>query len=175
MTRGTARRPFAGWIAEEARESLVRASALNHPLETGGILTGVLVNGRPWITHVKEIPSEAAGHRTYVLPAGETSRAVDVIRGSDYRVGYLGDWHSHPANVGASPLDIRTLKQSSNSGDVRAPLLVVVRRKSAGTYVLDTHQWVRNRSRPVELVDSGPLPRLLADRRPRPRTTASHG
>jgi proteasome lid subunit RPN8/RPN11 len=176
VTRRNIRRgAFAGWIAEEARELLIRASAINHPLETGGILAGVLVNGRPWITHVKEIPSRARDHSTYILPAGETSRAVEALRGPDYRVGYLGDWHSHPANLVASGLDLRTLKQSSKDGDVRTPLLVVVRRESVGSYVLDVHQWVHNRPRRVELVDSGPLPPSGNDQRPRRRTAAHRG
>ena len=176
MTRRTDRHDaFAGWIVEEARELLVRASAMSHPLETGGILAGVLVNGRPWITHVKEIPSSAPDHSTYVLPAGETSRAVEALRGSDYRVGYLGDWHSHPSNVGMSPVDIRTLKQSANDGDISAPLLIVVRRENAGTYVVDAHQWARNRQRRVELADSGPLPQPGNDHQPRLRTAARRG
>ena len=136
-------------------------------METGGILAGVLVNGRPWVTHVKEIPSKTRNHSSYVLPAGETSRGVESLRGSDYRVGYLGDWHSHPANIGASPLDIRTLKQSARNGDTRTPLLIVVRREGVGIYVIDAHEWVRSRSRHVELTDSGPLPPVSSAQRPR--------
>ncbi len=155
-----ARLSLSGWITEEAKELLLVASAASHPLETGGIVAGVFVEGRPWITHVKEIPSRVSGHSSYVLPAGKTSPAVAALRASDPRVGYLGDWHSHPANVGASSLDFRTLRQSSQAKDVRAPLLVVVRRDILGTYALDVHAWARIRSRRVHLADSGPLPGL---------------
>lgn len=167
MSTTASRGKVAGWISEEAKELLIRASASSHPMETGGILAGVLVNGRPWVTHVKEIPSKTRNHSSYVLPAGETSRGVESLRGSDYRVGYLGDWHSHPANIGASPLDIRTLKQSARNGDTRTPLLIVVRREGVGIYVIDAHEWVRSRSRHVELTDSGPLPPVSSAQRPR--------
>jgi proteasome lid subunit RPN8/RPN11 len=176
VTRRIGRRgTFGGWITEDARELLIRTSAMSHPLETGGILAGVLVNGRPWITHVKEIPSRARDHSTYVLPAGETTRAVEALRGSDDRVGYLGDWHSHPANVGTSSLDIRTLKQSSVTGDVHAPLLVVVRRERVGSYLIDAHQWAHNHPRRLELADAGPLPQFPNDLRARPRTAGRRG
>jgi len=148
----------AGWIAEEAKELLIRASAGSHPLETGGILAGVLVNGRPWVTHVREIPSQTRNHTTYVLPAGETSGAIEVLRRSDSRVGYLGDWHSHPADVGASHLDLRTLKLSASNGDVRAPLLVIVRRQTAEGYLIEAHEWSSKGPRRLRLAESGPLP-----------------
>jgi JAB domain-containing protein similar to deubiquitination enzymes len=148
----------AGWIAEEAKVLLIRASVGSHPLETGGILAGVLVNGRPWVTHAKEIPSQTPNHTTYVLPAGETSNAIEVLRRSDSRVGYLGDWHSHPADVGASQLDLRTLKLSAINGDVRAPLLVIVRRQTAEGYVIEAHEWSSKGPRRLKFADSGPLP-----------------
>ena len=175
MSRIKGRGKVAGWISEDAKELLIRASATSHPTETGGILAGVLVNGRPWVTHAKEIPSKARNHSNYVLPAGETSRGVESLRGSDYRVGYLGDWHSHPANIGASPLDIRTLKQSARSGDIRTPLLIVVRREGVGTYVIDAHEWVRNRSCQLELTNSGPLPPVSRAQRSQLQAGRRHG
>lgn len=153
-----ARRNFSGWITEDAKELLIDASARSHPIETGGIIAGVFVDGRPWITHVKEIPSDERGHATYVIPAGETSPALAALRASDARVGYLGDWHSHPANVGASSLDFGTMKWLTHDGDVPAPLLVIVRRDNVEGYVVETHQWGRHRSRRVQLAKSGPLP-----------------
>ena len=170
-----ARFSLSGWITEEAKELLFEASAASHPLETGGIVAGVLVEGRPWITHVKEIPSQVSGHSSYMLPAGKTSPAVAALRASDPRVGYLGDWHSHPANVGASSLDLRTLRRSSQDNDAHAPLLVVVRRDKLGSYALDVHAWARIRSRRVHLADSGPLPRNSIDGSQRRSRSRSRG
>lgn len=155
-----ARIGLSGWITEEARYLLFDACAASHPFEIGGIVAGVLVEGRPWITHVKEIPSQVSGHSSYVLPAGKTSPAVAALQAIDPRVGYLGDWHSHPADAGASSLDFRTLRQTSQDNDARMPLLIIVRRGRLGIYSLDVHAWARIQSRRVHLADSGPLPGL---------------
>ena len=63
------------------RDVTVRA----HPRETGGILVGVSVDGRPWVTHACEVRSLDAGPAHYVLPAGATrseARSLAAFRSS---------------------------------------------------------------------------------------------
>src|SRR3989442_1604254 len=79
------------------REAAVHA----HPRETGGILLGVWTEGRPWVTHACELRSPDAGPAHYVLPAGATCNLVEQMQRIDSRVGYLGDWHTHPIDAAA--------------------------------------------------------------------------
>lgn len=55
-------------------------------------------------------------------------------------VGYVGDWHSHPANVAASSRDIKQLREDSRDYN-EALALVVVRHNGS----LDTRLALRGR------------------------------
>src|SRR5438309_6929742 len=92
-------------LAELAADKLVERSGSAAPFETGGILLGILGDGKPWIVRAIEIPSGAPAPQAYELPAGVTQCAVREARIEDPRLGYLGDWHSHPADSAASGID----------------------------------------------------------------------
>jgi proteasome lid subunit RPN8/RPN11 len=151
------------WVCESAAKSLLDAATTAHPAETGGILVGVLVGTRPWVTHAVEIKSSGSSAIYYELPAGVRHRVVAELRKQDHRLGYLGEWHSHPADVGPSRTDIASLRQIAadpTSGCAR-PLLIVARR-TQDHYRLDAGQLVQ-RIRRVRLVTCGPLPRSSAE------------
>lgn len=102
------------WVSEAARDALMAAADAANPDETGGVLVGVVLKrgedtGRPWVTHAVEVPSRKSDRNHYELPAGARRRVVMRLRKSDSRLGYLGDWHSHPVNVGPSPTDIESI------------------------------------------------------------------
>jgi len=105
------------------------------PHETGGILLGVLADGRRWVAAVREIPSAHPERDRYQVPAGVTNGLVLEARRLDPRLGYLGDWHSHPADSGASGVDLATylrlLRHALSRGET-TPLLVVARRAVDG-------------------------------------------
>ncbi|MGE2836009.1 Mov34/MPN/PAD-1 family protein, partial [Mycobacterium sp. SMC-4] len=94
-------------LAESARATLTAAAAHAHPCETGGILIGVLADGHPWVTAAIEIATTDRGRARYRIPGGATHAAVQRSRATDDRLGYLGDWHTHPADAGPSPTDRR--------------------------------------------------------------------
>lgn len=126
-------------LAESAAEELIKRSGSSIPFETGGILLGMLGDGEPWIVRAIEIPSATPAPRAYKLPAGVTKAAVGEARKKDPRLGYLGDWHSHPADAAASGIDIRTYLRSlwfAFRQTEQLPLLVIVRLTSSG-WVLD--------------------------------------
>lgn len=98
-----------------------------HPHETGGLLLGWWDDGLPVVTDAVELADQrATGNRWTRQPqaAQEALAAARARAAPD--VGYIGDWHSHPADVGPSGRDLRQLKQDSADYD-NALALVVVR------------------------------------------------
>ena len=72
------------------------------------------------------IPSTAS-------PAGLTTPAVLRARTADHRLGYLGDWHSHPHDVGHSRTDLASLALISIKMPLQPnPTQIVVRRTDHG-------------------------------------------
>jgi proteasome lid subunit RPN8/RPN11 len=148
------------WISEQARTAMVTAATRAHPRETGGVLVGVLADGRgagrPWVTHAVEVSSPRSGRTRYELPAGARQRVVKSLRRQDARLGYLGDWHSHPINLDPSRTDATAVASISATGDCPRPLLFVLRRATSG-YEIDGRQWTGVSLRRLRVLDAGPL------------------
>jgi proteasome lid subunit RPN8/RPN11 len=165
------------WLSEEAEAIITDSGRAAHPRETGGVLIGVLAGSRPWVTDAVHVPSRHSTGNTYEIPAGARRRAVEKARQKDPRVGYLGDWHSHPADVGPSQCDQTTM--ASIAADARAgcsrPLLLVLRRAQA-EYAIDARQWTGGALRVLRVVRAGALapdgprrPRRRLPRIPKPK------
>lgn len=156
---GSSRR-WRAWLTEAARAELARSASGAHPRETGGILVGVHTSGsRPWIVHAVEIPSTNSGNAHYVVPPRHRGRVVERLRRHhDPRLGYLGEWHSHPLDVSASDTDLDSMRRIA--GDPTAgsprPVLLVARRVSTG-YELDAVQIDKKSVRQLDLIPAGPL------------------
>lgn len=149
------------WLSDEAREVMISAAATAHAQETGGVLVGVVLGrgrgaGRPWVTQAVEMSSRKSGPSHYELPVGARERAVKRLRKNDSRLGYLGDWHSHPADVAPSSTDAGSIASISMTGDCRRPLLFVVRRLDDG-YKIDARQWTGTALRRLQVRGSGTL------------------
>lgn len=123
------------YVTEAAQQALLAAAAKSHPLETGGILIGVRAEGRPCVTLAIEVTTDDRSERHYRLPAGETKKRVTEARLLDPRVGYLGEWHSHPADVGPSGQDRGAMRALSYVLSSPFPLLIIVRRGESGDYL----------------------------------------
>lgn len=134
------------------------AAARAHPRETGGILVGVWVEGRPWVTHAWEVKSRESGPAHYVLPAGTTRGLVEELRRADPRLGYLGDWHTHPMDAPTSGVDRQTLRRLTgavNSDD--GEILLLVARRRFRDYVIDAYLADRRGVQPASIVRTGDL------------------
>lgn len=156
--KGQRARSFRLLIAEQAIETAISASRNAAPFETGGLLAGVETPDGLWVTDVIEIQTERRSRRAFVIPVRTTRARIDERRSVDARVGYIGDWHSHPQNLGASLLDLRTLGQLAVGSVGRRRIVVVVRRQGQA-WCLDA--WAQGGLRlpnrlPYEL--TGPLP-----------------
>jgi proteasome lid subunit RPN8/RPN11 len=147
------------WLRESAAADVTRAAGAAHPVEIGGVLLGVYVAGRrPWVVQAVVVPSQNATHGSYELPAGARPAAVDSARRIDTRMGYLGDWHSHPADVGPSATDVRTMKTlAADDALCPHPVLVIARRTRRG-YRLDARQLARRNLRKLRVIAAGGLP-----------------
>jgi proteasome lid subunit RPN8/RPN11 len=121
-------------VTDEVMRGLRRAAAAGLPNEAGGILLGGLDGDRPWVSAFAEIPSVTPSPAQYRIPEGVTQEIVDATRQRDPRIGYLGDWHSHPANLQPSPTDRATSIRSASdpAAGIKNPLLVVARQTEVG-------------------------------------------
>ncbi|MCC6237277.1 MAG: Mov34/MPN/PAD-1 family protein [Dehalococcoidia bacterium] len=128
-----------------------------HPNEAGGILVGVSISARPWITHAVPIPSASASTQHYEIPDDATPAAVDELRRTDPRLGYLGDWHSHPADLPASAEDVDSLRAiTARVGARPRPVLAIIRRR-AGQHRVDFLVSEQGRERLLKPIRTGAL------------------
>ncbi len=157
------------WLSESALDGILSAAREHHPNEIGGVLIGVEAERRPWVTRAVTVSPQRTTPVYYEIPAGARRRAVRSCRRSDSRLGYLGDWHSHPADVAPSSKDRETmaaLAADRDSGCPR-PVLLLARRRGEG-YRLDARQQVGSKLRELRLIIAGPLGPGADLRRPSP-------
>lgn len=150
------------WLAEPAIDAMIQAAQEAGPFETGGLLLGVRTSDGVWVTKVLELPARNPSPRSFVIERGATRPPIDAARAQDGRLGYLGDWHSHPANAGASGLDLRTLGELAVAAIHQHRVIAVARRRDSEW---DIDAWVLGRFRvPVrcEWRVTGPLGPPLA-------------
>lgn len=146
------------YMSESVLERLQVHAARSHPLETGGILIGVTAGDSPWVTDVREFDSPGRGPAQFILPRGVTQRAVRDARRLDARLGYLGDWHSHPADIPASRTDLLTTRTTALA--MRRPVLLFVARRRGKTYALHLSMARGTRILPCRIIPTGDLPPL---------------
>jgi proteasome lid subunit RPN8/RPN11 len=148
------------FIVEDVFELLRNRAERARPVETGGVLAGVLRDGDPWITAAIEVIDEGRTSSRFVIPAGVTPLAIDAARSRDSRVGYVGDWHSHPANVPASSTDKATLRRNAGRRHRlrQLPAILIVVRDTEAGWQLDVVRDFGVGPTPAEYVLTGPLP-----------------
>jgi proteasome lid subunit RPN8/RPN11 len=107
----------------------------SHPLEGGGVLAGVEVDGAAWVTHAVEIDGSVATPVYFELPEGARPKAISAIRKIDSRLGYIGDWHSHPMDAGPSSQDRASLREIAEDKALSLPPLLLIARRRGSEYV----------------------------------------
>jgi len=144
-------------LTDAARTTLIAAARSSKPEETGGILIGVIdERAQPCVIETVEIPSEHPSPLAYRVPEGATAPIIDAARTRDRRLGYLGEWHSHPSNQPASATDVATMLKLAAMPDVRHPVLVVARPTGDG-FELDALVTIDGALVATSLVGLGPL------------------
>ncbi|MEK0226176.1 SAVED domain-containing protein [Bifidobacterium mongoliense] len=108
-------------LTAEAYETIASESTKHLPKETGGILFGYLEDGMVVVTHAKVIDGGTATGNRYYRDAIRANTILTKFlqdRADDDPIGYIGEWHSHPAPFGPSQLDkdaMRAIVKDSNS------------------------------------------------------------
>jgi proteasome lid subunit RPN8/RPN11 len=145
-------------LADSVEAFMREAAARAYPRETGGIIVGVWGNGRPWVTHACEVISPDAGPTHYILPAGTTRSLVSQMRGADSRLGYLGDWHTHPMDVGASGVDRQTARRlADTAGSDGREVVLLVSRRQGRKHVVEAYLADRHGVQPASILRTGDL------------------
>lgn len=135
-------RAVVGVMREESERGL--------PDETGGVLVGhVDPAGRTVITGVVGPGPRAIRSPTKFRRDGEHAQSeVDRLHSeSEGRDDYVGEWHSHPASVGPSGVDVRSMAWiGGNARYCRdQPLLIIMQRTRTRDWRPLTYRWVRGR------------------------------
>lgn len=118
----------------EAATSISVAAVSAHPREAGGLLLGwwQSTNPRVVVRYAVEVGDPDATTSSWTREEELAQRVLQTVR-DDLRhpwLGYVGDWHSHPAAAEPSIQDDRSIRRASRQ--YAMPLLLVVRR-SDGT------------------------------------------
>jgi integrative and conjugative element protein (TIGR02256 family) len=137
--------PRIVWLAQSAFERMAREASAKAPLETGGILMGYRADGsnEPVITDAIGPGPRAIHERTAFLPDQDyhVRRIAELYCASEYRIFYLGDWHTHPgAKAYLSACDRATLMLIASSKNARAPQPVMLILAPGPTW--SPHVWV---------------------------------
>ncbi len=146
-------------LSDRARRTMIAAARAAHPNETGGVLAGINDDaGTPVI---------ALGRSNSYLPClhprdtswPRTQRARrSRARQSDSRIGYLGEWHSHPTDQPASKKDRVTMQLLAERTTTGTPALLVLRPKPEDDYNIDGYLALRvGELRQVDVIGVGPL------------------
>jgi len=114
-------------LRDDAVAVIVGTTAVDLPHEAGGILLGYRQQGRTIVTDALAVPSTSGSrdryHRDDVL-ANDLLTQWRSERSSDDPVGYVGEWHSHPAGAGVSSIDRAAIRDTAASGRAETALVV---------------------------------------------------
>jgi hypothetical protein len=112
-------------VTERALELIEQRTQGALPNETGGVLVGVTIDERTVVVAAVELANRDADPCTFAVPAGETERIVADARSGDERLGYVGDWHSHPSGSEPSDLDAATMLAARRLSGTERPVLLL--------------------------------------------------
>ena len=124
------RRIITAQLHADAVHVIEAAASTAHPRETGGLLLGWW---RPTsrtvvVRDAAEVIDPDATTSSWARQERLAQQVLQTVL-DDWRhpwLGYVGDWHSHPAAVGPSRQDERSIRRASRQFTM--PILLAVRR-----------------------------------------------
>jgi proteasome lid subunit RPN8/RPN11 len=112
-------------VTERVQEYINDRVRRAFPNETGGVLVGCHIDERPVVANAWECHDPDATPCTFRIRAGETKTLVENARHGDERLGYLGEWHSHPSGAGPSDLDTAAMLGAARESGLDRPVLLI--------------------------------------------------
>ena len=119
-------------VDPEAIDASLELAAAAWPVETGGILLGYRTESEVVVLQAMEVTDSHAHRFGYVRrrrPAQQILDAYLAAQPPSSDVGWVGDFHSHPADRRASCTDLRSLRRSARNDAAPVCMLVLVRRR----------------------------------------------
>jgi integrative and conjugative element protein (TIGR02256 family) len=104
------------------------AAAAAQPCETGGLLLGWWDDGRVVVRYAVEVADPNATTNSWSRDEHPAQDALDAALADHEHpwLGYVGDWHSHPAACGPSRQDMTSIQRASS--EYKQPLVLLVHR-----------------------------------------------
>lgn len=125
-------------ITRSALVAAEQAAYSRIPRETGGILIGFRSASDVYITDVVEVADDHSTGCRFVLREESREKALTrYLREAppECPFGYVGSWHSHPAQVGASSRDMKTLRQEARSAPDLVAMMVLMQASNSAWVV----------------------------------------
>lgn len=114
-------------LRRSAAATMHNAAERASPHETGGLLLGWWDGETIVIDDSVEVIDKMATGNSWTRHEKDAQSTLNTVidRRGNPNLGYIGDWHSHPAPVGASSRDLKSLTRAS--AQYENPLALVVR------------------------------------------------
>lgn len=118
-------------VTHAALAAGIDAAERSMPSETGGVLAGWRTADGIHVVMMLEVPSSKAMQSSYVRSQRRADAALRrYLKEQTPRselIGYVGDWHSHPAPQVASRTDLASIAEFARNDGLPVGLLVLVR------------------------------------------------
>lgn len=114
------------WLSEGAWDAIISEATAKEPLETGGVLLGYWASPTEVVVTRAVGPGPNAAHRRTSFVPDHAFHLAEIAAHYDRTAGvevYLGDWHTHPGAVNATPSskDKSAVKRIAADAEARAP------------------------------------------------------
>jgi len=115
-------------LAADAANTLRQCAQQAAHHERGGLLLGWWDNGDIVVRWVVDVSDPTATSTTWTRHQHAAQQTLDQARAdlADPRIGYIGDWHTHPARLGISPTDEAALRRASRQYPEPTALIVAL-------------------------------------------------
>jgi proteasome lid subunit RPN8/RPN11 len=124
----------------DAATLIAAAAAAARPCETGGLLLGWWDSGRVVVRYAIEVtdPHATAGSWTRDQLRAQAALDTTLTELDHPWLGYVGDWHSHPAPCAASTQDRVSIQRASRQYD--QPLVLLIHRPDDAIETVAAHR-----------------------------------
>jgi proteasome lid subunit RPN8/RPN11 len=124
-------------LSATTTRTIRQLAAAAHPRETGGLLLGWWDQSAPIVCAAVEVPDSHAGRNRWTRheERAATALAAALAASVEAYVGYVGEWHSHPLDLGPSSRDISELRRISRQYPLPIVLAVARRRGRIDTRI----------------------------------------